>query len=299
MPIIGLGTFQIKDPESMKNVLTTAIDVGYKHIDTAFTYSNENLIGAILKEMFNKGEIKREDLFIVSKLPLNGMKPDAVEYFCNLSLTALQLDYVDLYLLHFPVPSKAMESLVEKGLTKSIGLSNCNSKQIQRIYDSAKIKPTVLQVECHAYFPQHELHEFCKKLNIAFTAYSPLGCPGFPEFALKDWGIKDLDKPKLLEDITLREISKKYDKSPAQILLRYLIQRGIAVIPKSSNPNRIKENIQIFDFSLENEDMNKMKSMSCGLRYITMTYWKGLRQIAVRVENVTNQRPLREKLRTD
>ncbi|GFR02442.1 aldo-keto reductase family 1 member A1, partial [Trichonephila clavata] len=236
MPIIGLGTFQIKDPESMKNVLTTAIDVGYKHIDTAFTYSNENLIGAILKEMFNKGEIKREDLFIVSKLPLNGMKPDAVEYFCNLFLTALQLDYVDLYLLHFPVPSKrcdkdkevfvikdgvfvtdninlmdtwkAMESLVEKGLTKSIGLSNFNSKQIQRIYDSAKIKPTVLQVECHAYFPQHELHEFCKKLNIAFTAYSPLGCPGFPEFALKDWGIKDLDKPKLLEDKTLKKFQR-------------------------------------------------------------------------------------------
>ncbi|GFY77290.1 aldo-keto reductase family 1 member A1 [Trichonephila inaurata madagascariensis] len=246
MPVIGLGTFQIKDLESMKNVLTTAINVGYRHIDTAFSYSNENLIGAILKEMFNKGEIKREDLFIVSKLPLNGMKPDAVEYFCNLSLTALQLDYVDLYLLHFPVPSKrsdkdkevivikdgvfvtdninladtwkAMESLVEKGLTKSIGLSNCNSKQIQRIYDSARIKPTVLQVECHAYFPQHELHEFCKKLNIAFTAYSPLGCPGFPEFALKDWGVKDLDKPKLLEDKILKEISKKYDKSPAQVV---------------------------------------------------------------------------------
>ncbi|GFT76476.1 aldo-keto reductase family 1 member A1-B, partial [Nephila pilipes] len=169
----------------------------------------------------------------------------------------------------------AMESLVDKGLTKSIGLSNCNSEQIQRIYNSATIKPTVLQVECHAYLPQYELQELCQKLNIAFTAYSPLGCPGFPEFALNSWGVRDLEEPKLLEDRTLKEIAKQYKKSPAQILLRYLTQRGIVVIPKSSNPDRIKENIHIFDFVLENDDMKRMKSMSCGLRYITMTYWIG------------------------
>ncbi|GFU91311.1 aldo-keto reductase family 1 member C13 [Trichonephila clavipes] len=187
MPIIGLGTFQIKDLEFMKNVLTTAINVGYRHIDTAFSYSNENLIGAILTEMFNKGEIKREDLFIVSKLPLNGMKPDAVEYFCNLSLTALQLDYVDLYLLHFPVPSKRSDKDKEVIVIKDGVFVTDNIN----LTDTWKVSIANLQVLWNVTLIFHSMNSmnFVRKLNIALTAYSPLGCPGFPEFALKDWGV--------------------------------------------------------------------------------------------------------------
>ncbi|GFU03858.1 aldo-keto reductase family 1 member A1 [Nephila pilipes] len=243
MPTVGLGTCHIKDEESVRKVVTEAIDAGYRYFDTAFSYMNEKLLGKVLNEMFQNGKIKREELFIASKLPLNGMQPDSVEYFFKLSLNALQLEYVDLYLIHFPVPSKrsdqdmeflvfedghavtddidlretwkAMESLAENGLAKSIGLSNCNKKQIQRIYDSATIKPTVLQVECHAYLPQYELHEFCRKLNIAFTAYSPLGSPNHAEFARNFMGMKDYIPTHCSKQIA-ENITERYKKSSAR-----------------------------------------------------------------------------------
>lgn len=294
MPIIGLGMFLTKNENELDTAVSEAIKVGYRHFDTAFTYMNEDFLGRTLKRIFEETQITREDLFITTKLPPNGLDPKDVEYFFRKSLEALQLDYIDLYLIHFPVAAKrsdddygffpmkdglfdgadvdpvdtwrALENLVDQGLVKSIGISNFNSEQIKRVYDSARIKPAVLQIECHAYLPQFELHDLCKKLKIALTAYSPIGAPG--QTREKEY--------QLISDPALKPLCEKYGKSPAQVLLRYLIQRGIIVIPKSTNPKRLEENIQVFDFAFSDEDMEIMKSMNKNRRYFTFQSYKGM-----------------------
>ncbi|GIY76879.1 aldo-keto reductase family 1 member A1-A [Caerostris darwini] len=306
MPTVGLGTAELDDEETVRNCLTTALDAGYRNLDTAYVYQSEKLIGKVLKDVLDIALLEREELFITSKLPFNALHPDVVKHFCERSLASLNTSYLDLYLIHCPVATKhtgnddevisfendraltehinltdtwkAMESLVEKGLVKSIGLSNFNSKQIQRIYEAAKIKPAALQVECHAYLPQYELVDFCKKLDITVAASSPLGSPDFPEFVRVVLGMKDYNRPTLLENDRLKFLAEKYNKTPAQILLRYLVQRGIAVIPKSSHPERIQQNINIFNFTLMEEDVNQLKSMASGVRYITYDFWKGFKE---------------------
>ncbi|GIX89104.1 aldo-keto reductase family 1 member A1, partial [Caerostris darwini] len=262
MPIVGLGMFLSKDENELDTAVTAALEIGYRHFDTAFSYANEVFLGRTLKRVFSEKRIARENLFITTKLPPNGLHPDNVEYFFRKSLEELQLEYIDLYLIHFPVAAKrtdddyaifpttngvfagedvdpldtwkVLEDLVDKGLIRSIGLSNFNSEQVKRIYEAARIKPAVLQVECHAYLPQYELHDLCKELKIALTAYSPIGAPG-----------QQRDKEyALISDPELKPLCEKYEKSPAQVLLRYLVQRGIIVIPKSTNPKRLAENIQ-------------------------------------------------------
>ncbi|KAG8192917.1 hypothetical protein JTE90_025625 [Oedothorax gibbosus] len=300
MPVIGLGLFQTRDPDELTSAILAALDAGYRHFDGAFAYKNEDLFGQVLQKAIKERKVKREDLFIVTKLPPNGLHPDDVEYFFKKSLSDLQLDYVDLYLIHFPVAGKrssddydmfpmkngvfnaddrvdltetwkVLESLVDRGLVKSIGISNFNSQQIQRVYDSARIKPTVLQVECHAYFPQFDLQELCKRLQIALTAYSPIGAPGQSEF--KDGASEEI---RLIDDPKLKILCEKYHKSPAQVLLRYLVQRGIIVIPKSTSPKRLRENIQIFDFAISDDDMNIMKSLARNRKYFNFESYKGL-----------------------
>ncbi|GIY76875.1 hypothetical protein CDAR_513222 [Caerostris darwini] len=306
MPTIGLGTAKLDDEETIRKCLTTALDTGYRLFDTAYVYQSEKLIGKVLKDVLDIANLEREELFFTSKLPFNALHPDVVEHFCRLSLASLNTSYLDLYLIHCPVATKhtgndneiisfengcavtehinltdtwkAMESLVGKGLVKSIGLSNFNSKQIQRIYDAANIKPAALQVECHAYLPQYELVDFCKKLDITVTASSPLGTPDFPKFVREVLGIKDFNRPTLLEDDRLKSLAEKYSKTPAQILLRYLVQRGIAVISKSSHPERIQQNIDIFNFTLMDDDMKELKSIASGVRYIPFDFWKGFKE---------------------
>ncbi|KAG8175742.1 hypothetical protein JTE90_024515 [Oedothorax gibbosus] len=303
MPIIGLGSSLVTDGGTLEASMTAAVEIGYRHFDTAFTYHNEKQIGNALTKLMESGSVKREEIFVVSKLPQNGMKGESVEYFCKKSLENLGLDYIDLYLIHSPMATKrskddqehvpfkdglvdyeivdlvdtwqAMESLVNKGYVRSVGLSNFNSEQTKRVYDAARIKPANLQVECHTYFPQYELFDYCKKLNISMTAYCPLGCPHLQEFMLENNGM-DLKAPTLLENEVVAQIGRKYNKTPAQILLRYLVQRGIAVIPRSKNPKRLKENFEVFDFSLEDEDMNLLKSIQNGFRYVKLDYWKGM-----------------------
>lgn len=293
IPSIGVGMFKTKDLNEVERTIQGALDAGYRHIDTAFSYFNEEYIGSCLQKLFLENKIKREDVFIVSKLPPNGLRPDAVPDFFHKSLSDLKLDYLDLYLVHFPVAAKrtdddsvifpmkngvyegdvvdlvetwrALEKLVKEGLVKSIGLSNCNSQQIQRVYDAAEIKPSILQVECHAYLPQFELQDFCKKLNIAITAYAPLGSPGTTGGDIR-----------LIDEDKLKPMCQKYRKTPAQILLRYLVQRDIIVIPKSSNPKRLAENFQIFDFSLSDEEMLALKSLARNKRYFTFESYPGM-----------------------
>ncbi|XP_054718239.1 1,5-anhydro-D-fructose reductase-like [Uloborus diversus] len=303
MPIIGYGTSLADKEDSLIPAVEAAVDAGYRHIDTAFLYKNEPIIGKALQKIFSKGVVERKDLFITTKLPVNGFKE--VKYFCQKSLSNLQLSYVDLYLIHCPMASKrteldeevytvdetgtyqgdytidlvttwkAMEELVDEGLVKSIGLSNFNSLQIQRIYDNARIKPANLQVECHAYLPQYELHDFCKKLNISFTSYGSLASPGFVEYMVNA-GMGS-QKERLLDDEKLKPICAKHGKTPAQVLLRYLVQRDIAVIPKSIKPERIKENIQIFDFQLDEEDNSILRAMPKNLRIFDFDFLKGMK----------------------
>lgn len=283
VPIVGLGTWKSK-PGEVKQAVKDAIDAGYRHFDCAFMYQNENEIGEALQEKIGDGSVKREDLFITSKCWNTFHSRDKVFECLKKSLSLLKLDYLDLYLIHWPlgykedgelIPKdengkllysdidyletwKAMEDCHKKGLVRSIGLSNFNSVQIKRICSNATIKPVMLQVECHPYLTQSSLIEFCKDLNIAVTAYSPLGSPDRP------WAKPD--DPQLLEEPKIKEIGNKYNKSSAQVLLRYQVQRGVIVIPKSVTKQRIISNIQLFDFELTPEEMETIASFNRNYR---------------------------------
>lgn len=207
MPMIGLGTWRAPN-EEVERAVNLAFEIGYRHIDAATVYMNETAIGTVLDQWLRSGKVKREDLFVCTKLPPTANRPKDVERYLRNSLKDLQLDYVDLYLVHCPftVPEtdglfltdangdclldteptqkevwRKMEEMVDLGLTKNIGLSNFNEAQIQRILDDCRIPPAVLQIEVHLYMQQPELIEFCKKNDIAVTAYSPLGSKGIGE----------------------------------------------------------------------------------------------------------------------
>ncbi|XP_062606437.1 aldo-keto reductase family 1 member B7-like [Saccostrea cucullata] len=277
--------------DEVKVAVRAALDAGYRHVDTAYIYMNEDAIGDVLQEYIENGKVKREELFIVTKLPMIHMDPKLVKRSIELSLKNLQLSYVDLYLVHFPVqlayegddtnvyPTnevgawkkadkwdllgtwKAMEELVDQGLAKSIGVSNFSISQVERICKMAKHKPVINQVECHIYLPQTDLFEACKKLGLTITAYSPFGSPGRFDFC------KQAGDPIVLEDPVILKIARNHGKSPAQILIRNFIQRGIIVIPKSVTPERIQSNFQVFDFSLSKKDMEEINNIKIRHRY--------------------------------
>jgi len=281
IPVFGLGTWKSQPGEVTKTV-QDAIDVGYRHIDGAFVYGNEKEVGSALQAKIKDGTVKREDLFITSKLWNTFHKPDLVVGALKKTLADLQLEYLDLYLIHWPFgfkegdalfPSeadgkmlysdadfvdtwKSMEECVNLGLAKSIGVSNFNSQQLQRVLDNSKIKPAVNQFECHPYLNQKKLAEFCKSKGVVVTGYSPLGSPDRPWAQPTD--------PKLLDDPKLVELGKKYKKSSAQVVLRWLIQRDIVTIPKTVHKERLIENLNLFDFTLSDDDMNYLYTFNKG-----------------------------------
>ncbi|CAH0551981.1 unnamed protein product [Brassicogethes aeneus] len=305
MPVIGLGTWRAK-PEEVQNAVLAALENGYKHIDTAFNYNNEDAIGEALQRFYASGKGKREDLFITTKLPHVGNRPSEAEKFLKMSMEKLQVSYLDLYLIHMPFSFfyngsdytplqnedgsfqldtnndivgtwKVLEEQVKKGTIKAIGLSNFNAEQIQRIYDAAEIKPSVLQIEVHAYCQQRELTELCKKLNITVTAYSPLGSPGANNHFSSKYNYSLDNFPDILGHPVVKEISENHGKSTGQVLLRHHLQHGITVIPKSSNSERIKQNIDVFDFELSEEEMEKLDSLDKGEegRIFDFKFFKG------------------------
>jgi len=261
--------------------------------DGAWAYQNETEVGEGVRAKIADGTVKREDLFITSKLWNTFHSKELVVPALKETLERLGLDYIDLYVIHWPngfkegtgewLPADAdgktlysevdyvdtwsgMEECVKLGLTKSIGLSNFNSKQVERVLAVANIKPTNNQCECHPYLNQKKLIKFCKSHDITFTAYSPLGAPQRP------WA-KD-DDVRLLDDPKLKEVADKHKKSPAQVLIRYQIQQGAIVIPKSVTPSRIEENFNIFDFELSDEDMSYIDSFDCNGRFLLLEWIK-------------------------
>ncbi|PSN30150.1 1,5-anhydro-D-fructose reductase [Blattella germanica] len=266
----------------MERVVKEAIDIGYRHFDSAWFYKNEKEVGGGIRTKISEGVVKREEVFVTTKLWNTHHRPDMVVDCCKRSVANFGLEYVDLYLIHWPfafkegdngVPKnekkeviysdvdyvdtwKQMEECVRQGLTKSIGLSNFNSHQIKRILEIATIKPVVNQIECHPYLNQTKLIKFCKDNGIVCTGYSPFGGPT---------SIAPLHKgesPEPLKDPKIKELADKYGKSVAQIILRYLIQHGIVPIPKSSNKKRLAENIDVFNFELKSEDVAVMDSLN-------------------------------------
>ncbi|XP_061527696.1 aldo-keto reductase family 1 member A1-A isoform X2 [Phycodurus eques] len=289
MPTVGLGTWK-SAPGQVKQAVLTALDCGYRHIDCAAAYCNEQEVGEALALRVGPGKaLCRDEVFVTSKLWNTKHEPSDVEEACRTTLAHLGLSYVDLYLMHWPMafqPGKelmprredgsvcysdrhytdtwgAMEDLVDRGLVKAIGLSNFNTRQMDDIIRMARHKPVVNQVECHPYLSQADLLAHCQSAAVCLTAYSPLGSGDRP------WA--SAEEPCLLQDPQLGEIAQRLHKTPAQIILRWHIQRGVVCIPKSVTTSRIHQNLQVFDFSLSEEDMKLIAALNRSQRFIAPT----------------------------
>ncbi|XP_054350866.1 aldo-keto reductase family 1 member D1 isoform X1 [Pongo pygmaeus] len=311
IPIIGLGTYSEPKlfwrPESPRSrrqqtpkgacatSVKVAIDTGYRHIDGAYIYQNEHEVGEAIREKIAEGKVRREDIFYCGKLWATNHAPEMVRPTLERTLRVLQLDYVDLYIIEVPMAFKpgdeiyprdengkwlyhksnlcatweAMEACKDAGLVKSLGVSNFNRRQLELILNKPglKHKPVSNQVECHPYFTQPKLLKFCQQHDIVITAYSPLGTSRNPVWV-------NVSSPPLLKDALLNSLGKRYNKTAAQIVLRFNIQRGVVVIPKSFNLERIKENFQIFDFSLTEEEMKDIEALNKNIRFVQLLMWR-------------------------
>eukprot|EP00457_Paulinella_chromatophora_P012415 gb/GEZN01012624.1/.p1 GENE.gb/GEZN01012624.1/~~gb/GEZN01012624.1/.p1 ORF type:complete len:338 (+),score=62.44 gb/GEZN01012624.1/:14-1027(+) len=290
MPQLGLGTY-LSEPGEVGQAVRTALETGYRHIDCAADYENEAEVGVALASVFKQGKIKRQDVFITSKLwvDVKDAGPGQVVKSLQKTLKDLQLDYLDLYLVHEPFilnknaegdskPARAvgwglqdvwrqMEQCQMEGLTKAIGVSNYNVQTLNDCLTYAKIPPAMNQIELHPYLPQPELRSFCAQYNVAVTAYAPLGSPG------SDAGGA---KVPLMKNEVVQSLAKKYDKTPAQILIRFCLESGAVCIPKSVKPHCIQENFEALGFSLEPEDMDLLaKGVEHKQRFFKQD-WTGL-----------------------
>lgn len=276
-PIIGLGTYLSKSGEGAQAV-KDAIDIGYRHFDTAYFYENEKEIGEAIRSKIEEGVVKREDIFITSKVWNNFHRPDLAKAALDITLSNLGLGYVDLFLIHWPYAYKdgwdmrpvnkndkviysdvdyvetwkALEECVKAEKIKSIGLSNFNKEQILKILENAEIKPVNNQVECHPYLNQTKLIEFCKSKDITVTAYRPISPPD------------EFTNVTPLNDPVIEKIAQKLNKSVGQVLIRFQIQRGVIAIPKSIKKSRLQSNFNVFDFNIPDEDMKALMSLDKG-----------------------------------
>ncbi|PAV73202.1 hypothetical protein WR25_14295 isoform D [Diploscapter pachys] len=275
MPLVGMGSWLGKDEEvkfknfqqmklteiniEMEKIMSDAFDAGYRHIDTAFLYGNQKGIGKGILKVITDGKILRDDIFVTTKIWNTSHTYARAKEAIYENLRQLGLDYIDLMLIHWPMAFKegddifpldsngkviegeghffeawkALEDSIEEGHVRSIGVSNFNHKQIERLLEKAKIRPAVNQVEMHPYYQQKKLRDYCKEKGIIVTAFSPLGSPG-------DTNFRNKQMPNILTDPVLAEIAKKHGKSPAQVALRWAVQNGVIVIPKSANPGKFE-----------------------------------------------------------
>ena len=256
IPQFGLGVFQIPGDEKTKEACLEAFKLGYRHIDTAHAYQNERGVGQAVKE----SGIPREEIWITSKLWPSEYGEGKTAKAIDKMLERLQTDHIDLLLLHQQFGDylgawKDMEKAVAESKVKSIGLSNFESERLEEVLAAATINPSVLQVECHPYYQQNDLKKRIAPYNTVIESWYPLGH----------------GDAALIEEPVFTKLAEKYGKTNAQIILRWHIQEGIIVFPKSSNPVHIKENIDIFDFELTEEEMNEIRQLDKGFRYYTRT----------------------------
>ncbi|XP_012864715.1 PREDICTED: aldo-keto reductase family 1 member C13-like isoform X2 [Dipodomys ordii] len=291
IPALGFGTYTPEEVPKSKTLEATklAIDAGFRHIDTAYAYQVEEEVGQAIRNKIEEGTVKREDIFLTSKLWCTFFRPDLVQSSLERSLANLKLDYVDLYLMHYPVPMKqgddlfptdehgksildtvdfcatweAMEKCKDAGLAKSIGVSNFNHRQLEQILNKPglKHKPVCNQVECHPYLNQGKLLDFCKSKDIVLVAYGALGTQRY-----KRW--VDQSSPVLLNDPVLGALAKKYNRSAALIAIRYQVQRGVVTLAQSFKEQEMKENLQVFGFQLSLEDMKMIDGLNRNFRYL-------------------------------
>ncbi len=291
MPILGLGTWK-SEPGQVYAAVREAIRIGYRHIDCAPLYGNEREIGSALRDAMREGDVAREQLWITSKLWGSAHGRANVPVAAATTLTDLGLDYLDLFLIHWPIPLKpattvptsgddflspadpsmqstweGMEGLVRAGLTRHIGVSNFSVRKLREVAAHGSLKVEVNQVELHPFLQQSDLVTYCQANGIVVTAYSPLGSADRPEF------FKAPDAPELLRNEVIAAIANEHGCTAAQVLIAWHVQRGVAVIPKTVNPSRLRENLAAADIRLTPADLERIASLDRHYRFLDGAFW--------------------------
>ena len=291
MPILGLGTWK-SDQGNVYNAVKTALRSGYRHIDCAPIYGNEVEVGNAINDSISEGVLTRDQLWVTSKLWNNAHAVKHVQPALERTLADLHLDVLDLFLIHWPILIKpgllynksghdllpleqiplsetwgAMERLVKKGMCKHIGVSNFSIAKMESLIESSRIPPEMNQVELHPYLRQKDLLDFCSAHNVHLTAYAPLGSSDRPD------RLKTKHEPVLLHDRVVRKIAEKHGVSPAQVLIKWSIERNVAVIPKSVRPDRIKQNFEATALALTDQDIAELNALDKHRRYISGSFW--------------------------